>query len=652
MTYKGRNFPRRRILTVFLILSIVLISFLSYRDVLGFFFTASDSFTLIDTSRIQSCRDVERIFSEPLMNGTGFVEIAKYYRPVTALSFSLDYSIWKLNPLGYHLSNLILHILVSILVFFFIRFLTKGKQITAWLGALIFTTHPIIVESVPAIARRQDIIVALFLLLSLLSFMKYLSTLPNKRVFLVFSVFFYALALGAKEIAIILPFLIFTFLIIFSFSDEKFFKSFKTKLLLAIKRSLPYFIVTLILLAWRIYVLRGIGGFVNRSLNVFGAIQSLINIIRSYFMGLVDPVDLLSSLFNPFPTTFEKIVYLIVLISFFLFLLFYGKAIFKFIKGDDKGKRVLISLKIFLALLVIILLIGILSYPLISPYLHLLINQAYGGDGPQFLIEAMKGWDNLAVEHYFYKFRNLFLDLSFFLLFLSVIFLIGIHRRDKIKFFFSSSYNGKLVLFWLIWISLPLIVYLLTINFSHRNMYISVIPLSAILCVGLIENFQSMVSQMRKYHFKGSSSRSPLLKFTAISSILIIALLASFLVNSPLVRTYGEWEESGKMSSMFLSKLSEIAAELPNTSVINIYNFPNGISVYETKIPHVKEVGYLAQHSIKSWLDLNYPTKNLEVAVQSVSKLKFFPNDLDLEIKTEKDKKVMIIINVDNNSGT
>ena len=93
-----------------MVLSIALIAFLTYRDILGYFFTATDTLTLIDTSQIRSFRDIVRIFTEPLMNGTIFiVDGGKFYRPISVLSYSLEYSIWQLDPFGYHLSYLILH---------------------------------------------------------------------------------------------------------------------------------------------------------------------------------------------------------------------------------------------------------------------------------------------------------------------------------------------------------------------------------------------------------------------------------------------------------------------------------------------------------------------------------------------------------------
>jgi len=194
--------------TGLLVTSIILILFLCWRDIFGYFFTAKDSFTLIETSRIQSTKDIARIFSEPLMNNTKFINKYKYYRPIACLSYSMDYAIWKLNPFGYHLTDFLLHLLVTILIFFFIRLLLNGEQFVAWLSAVVFAIHPTLVEVGPATARRHDILAALFILGSLILVMKQnFSTFHNKSLGFL-SVLFYAFALGAKEIAIILPMLV------------------------------------------------------------------------------------------------------------------------------------------------------------------------------------------------------------------------------------------------------------------------------------------------------------------------------------------------------------------------------------------------------------------------------------------------------------
>ena len=91
MKLEQKRFPT----TSVLVLSIILLGFLTYQDMLGYFFTAQDSTTLIDTGRVHSFRDVLRILNEPLMNGTTLTKLSLFYRPVSTLSYSLDYSIWR-----------------------------------------------------------------------------------------------------------------------------------------------------------------------------------------------------------------------------------------------------------------------------------------------------------------------------------------------------------------------------------------------------------------------------------------------------------------------------------------------------------------------------------------------------------------------------
>ena len=238
--------------TALLALSIIIVGYLTYRDMLGYFFTAQDSPTLIDTARIHSFNDVLRIFNEPLMNGTTLTELSLFYRPIATLSYSLDYSIWGLNPFGYHLTDLILHVLVSLLVFVLLLRLA-GKPPAAWLGAIIFTTHPILVESVPAVARRHDVIAALFVLASLLFYVKHRSGPRRPPVYALASILSYLLALGAKEIAIILPALIVSYLVIFSPHQQ----SLLARAGAALKSAVPFLVVTVLFLGsgyfeWRI----------------------------------------------------------------------------------------------------------------------------------------------------------------------------------------------------------------------------------------------------------------------------------------------------------------------------------------------------------------------------------------------------------------
>jgi len=91
------------------------------------------------------------------------------YWPVTNTSFWLEWRLWKLNPTGYHITNLVLHILDSLLLW---GVLKKLAIPGAFLAALLFAIHPINVESVAWIAQRKNVLALLFFLLSTLCYLK------------------------------------------------------------------------------------------------------------------------------------------------------------------------------------------------------------------------------------------------------------------------------------------------------------------------------------------------------------------------------------------------------------------------------------------------------------------------------------------------
>ena len=269
-----------RILFLAAILLVALVGFLTYARNLDDLFTASDTIPLIETARIASVGDLARIFSERLMEGTSFE--GRFFRPVSVLSFSLDYAIWGLNPFGYHLLNLILHMAASLMVFFVARALTRNNLRIALLAGIIFATHPVLVETVPAIARRQDILEFLFCSLAYLMFLKNeAGNRPSSRMHLASLAFFF-LALCSKETAAYLPVLIALHVFVFRNPVER---SFGDRLRQAGRTAGPYLIPLIVFAIWRTAVLQGPGtGF-------FG--QSSSRICLSYVAGLSYPQDFL-----------------------------------------------------------------------------------------------------------------------------------------------------------------------------------------------------------------------------------------------------------------------------------------------------------------------------------------------------------------------
>jgi len=92
------------------------------------------------------------------------------YFPLVYTSFRIEHAIWGLETTGYHVTNIVLHILNALLVWLILRRLSiKG----AWLAAAIFALHPVHVESVAWITERKNVLSTFFYLLTVLSWMRF-----------------------------------------------------------------------------------------------------------------------------------------------------------------------------------------------------------------------------------------------------------------------------------------------------------------------------------------------------------------------------------------------------------------------------------------------------------------------------------------------
>ena len=137
-----------------------------------------------------------------------------HYIPVTWLSFGLDYTLWGMNPFGYHLTNNLIHA-ANTAVFYLIalRLLGKASRLTGGtlraagvMAALFFALHPLRAESVAWVTERRDVLSGLFFLLTILLYLAAADAdgAPRRRL-LVASVTAYALALLSKSIVMTLP---------------------------------------------------------------------------------------------------------------------------------------------------------------------------------------------------------------------------------------------------------------------------------------------------------------------------------------------------------------------------------------------------------------------------------------------------------------
>ncbi|MFH1752949.1 MAG: tetratricopeptide repeat protein [Candidatus Omnitrophota bacterium] len=141
-----------------------------------------------------------KIFTTDAEAGVG--KKSALYHPVQILSYRLNYFLSGLNPAPYHVTNIILHILVSLALFWIISLLFQDKVLSL-LTAALFLAHPVHTEAVAYISGRSDMLVALFMLLGLVFYVKYLER--AKFVTYVCALACYVLALFSKELSLAFP---------------------------------------------------------------------------------------------------------------------------------------------------------------------------------------------------------------------------------------------------------------------------------------------------------------------------------------------------------------------------------------------------------------------------------------------------------------
>jgi tetratricopeptide (TPR) repeat protein len=127
------------------------------------------------------------------------------WHPLTWLSHMLDYELYGLKPLGHHITNLLLHIANTLLLFLLLRKITVATWKSAFVAAA-FALHPVHVESVAWAAERKDVLSGLFWMLTLLAYVRYTEKPSIGRYMLVILAF--AMGLMSKPMVVTLPFVL------------------------------------------------------------------------------------------------------------------------------------------------------------------------------------------------------------------------------------------------------------------------------------------------------------------------------------------------------------------------------------------------------------------------------------------------------------
>ena len=151
------------------------------------------------------------------------------YIPLTLSSFWIEWRLWKGNATGYHITNMIIHLLTCVgIAFIFAKLNWKG----GWIAAILYAVHPVNVESVAWISQRKNVLCFLFTLLSIYCFV----SAHQKNHPPIYSIIFFLCSLLCKAASIMLPIWL-LFLLYFHFKQpvqRSFFQIFPLLILSAI----------------------------------------------------------------------------------------------------------------------------------------------------------------------------------------------------------------------------------------------------------------------------------------------------------------------------------------------------------------------------------------------------------------------------------
>lgn len=173
-----------------------------YGQVLFFQFTYLDDYTLLvqNSDLFIHPANLFRVFTTDFLSS---VTGGEYYRPLLAASLIINGIIAGQSPFFFHLTDVLLHLGVVILLYKFLLRLTGSKS-SALFGSLVFAVHPLLLQTVAWIPARNDSLAALFILWYLLVFDQALEN-PSVKKYYIYAALAFALALASKEIAIIIP---------------------------------------------------------------------------------------------------------------------------------------------------------------------------------------------------------------------------------------------------------------------------------------------------------------------------------------------------------------------------------------------------------------------------------------------------------------
>lgn len=301
-----RTVESRGIIAAAIIL-IMLIAAGVYANTLFNGFVYDDESQVLENPWIRDARFIPYMFTSSVWS---FLEpkmgTSNYYRPMMHLIYLFNYRIFGLKPWGFHLVNIILHVLVSVMVFLMAKALLRqaGQAapshaarssvmtsiLPAFVVALLFATHPIHTEAVSWIASVPELSYTLFFILS---FYSYVKSAEGAKGMYALSVAAFGIATLCKEPALMLPFVLMAYDFVLRRLPASFSGTPGSSAVFIIKRYIPYFLISGVYIGVRTSALKGFSpANVNLKLTAYEYVINIFPVFAGHLKGLLLPVNL------------------------------------------------------------------------------------------------------------------------------------------------------------------------------------------------------------------------------------------------------------------------------------------------------------------------------------------------------------------------
>jgi tetratricopeptide (TPR) repeat protein len=266
--------------------------------IVPFYQTSQFKFVIYDDSRyILGNKNIQAGFDRSSVSWAFTTLFASNWQPLTWLSLMLDYKMYGTGAGGYHVTNMLIHLVNTLLLFLIFGRMTGGLWKSGFVAAL-FAVHPLHVESVAWVMARKDVLSTMFWLLTMAAYAYYADNLSLRRYVWVFIAF--GLGLMSKPMLVTLPFV----LLLLDFWPLRRFQggAFIANRRLILEK-IPLIALSAVISAITIHGQGSSGAL--KSFGDIGLSERMVNAVVSYggyVAKMLQPVNL--AVFYPYPTSF------------------------------------------------------------------------------------------------------------------------------------------------------------------------------------------------------------------------------------------------------------------------------------------------------------------------------------------------------------